>query len=107
MERGLYDRVLLLVWGEFGRTPRNQRRRRPRPLGHVRLRAARRRGRVAGQVIGSTTSKGEDPKDRPIRPGDVLATVYHVLGIDPALEFPDFAGRPVKLLAQGHAIAEL
>ena len=44
---------------------------------------------------------------RPLWPSDVLATVYRVLGIDPTLEFPDHAGRPVPVLADGQAIREV
>jgi hypothetical protein len=58
-------------------------------------------------VIGSTTRRGEEPKDRPLWPGDILATVYHVLGIDTDSEFPDKAGRPIKVLSSGEPIREL
>jgi peptidoglycan/xylan/chitin deacetylase (PgdA/CDA1 family) len=50
-------------------------------------------GLRGGTVVGSTTPRGEEPKDRPLWPGDVLATVYRVLGIDPASELPDAVGR--------------
>ena len=59
------------------------------------------------QVIGSSTAKGETPKDRPIKPQDVLATMYRHLGIDPALTFADMSGRPVPLLHEGECIDEL
>ncbi|MBI3865458.1 MAG: hypothetical protein HY290_26580 [Planctomycetia bacterium] len=54
-----------------------------------------------------TTCYGETPKDRPLWPSDVLATMYRVLGIDPTLEFPDHAGRPIPVLPDGEAIREL
>ncbi len=47
-----------------------------------------------GQVVGSTSGKGDEPKDRPLTPADFLATVYRHLGIDPRHEFTDPSGRP-------------
>ena len=64
-------------------------------------------GMPMGQVIGSTTAKGEEPKDRRLRPCDVLATWYKYLGIDPTRTFPDRAGRPIPLLPHGEPIGEL
>ena len=64
-------------------------------------------GLRVGQVIGSSTSKGEVPQDRPLRPYDVLATMYRHLGIDPRTTFPDHAGRPLYLLDEGEVIQEL
>jgi hypothetical protein len=58
-------------------------------------------------VIGSTNSKGEHPKDRPLTPNDLWATVYRHLGIDPELTFPDFSGRPMPILPFGSPIPEL
>ena len=50
-------------------------------------------GMSMGQVIGATTAKGEEPKERRFHPGDVLATWYRFLGIDPAQSLPDRTGR--------------
>ena len=47
-----------------------------------------------GQVVGSTNARGEYPKDRRVGPEDMLATLYHVLGIDTTLSFADKSGRP-------------
>jgi hypothetical protein len=60
-----------------------------------------------GQVIGSTTARGEEPKDRRLHPGDVLATWYKFLGVDHTRSFVDRAGRPIPLLPQGEPIREL
>jgi hypothetical protein len=60
-----------------------------------------------GQVIGSTTAKGETPKDRPLSPNDLWATVFRHLGIDTDATFPDHSGRPMSILPYGEAIAEL
>ena len=60
-----------------------------------------------GQVVGATNSRGEHPKERPLTPQDLLATVYRHLGIDARHEFRDFTGRPVPILSEGEPIAEL
>jgi hypothetical protein len=64
-------------------------------------------GLKTGQVIGSTTSRGEVPKDRPLSPNDVWATVFRHLGIDPDRSYPDHRGRPMPILPSGRPIAEL
>ena len=60
-----------------------------------------------GQVIGSTNSKGEVPKDRPLIPGDLWATVYRHLGINSSDSFLDYGGRPMPMLPYGDVIGEL
>ena len=123
-DRGLNRRVLVIVTGEFGRTPR---------ITHVASSgggvASRAKGTVqpgrdhwprantmlfagggiqTGQVIGSTDRLGEDPVRRRVSPLDFLATIYRHLGIDyenTAIE--NFSGRPVPILNDGHAIPEL
>jgi hypothetical protein len=65
-------------------------------------------GMRTGQVVGSTNSKGEHPKDRPLTPNDLWATVFRHLGIDyNNTSFPDFRGRPMPFLPFGDPIAEL
>jgi hypothetical protein len=105
--RGLAERVLVLVWGEFGRTPRvNGRGGRDHWPGAFSAMLAG-GGLKSGQIVGSTGRKGESPSDRPVGPEDVLQTVYHVLGIDPSHEFDNEAGRPIPILTRGRPIAEL
>jgi hypothetical protein len=60
-----------------------------------------------GQIIGSTTKDGGEPLDRPLAPGDLLASIYRVLGINPETTIPDRQNRPVPLLQQGTPIKEL
>jgi hypothetical protein len=60
-----------------------------------------------GQVIGATNSRGEFPRQRPLTPQDLLATVYRHLDIDGRHEFRDFSGRPIPILSGGQPIAEL
>jgi uncharacterized protein (DUF1501 family) len=105
-ERGLNKKVVVLAWGEFGRTPRLNKGGRDHWPGSMSVLLAGGNFKM-GQVIGSTTEKGEKPKDRPLHPNDVLATVYKHLGIDRTRAFINPAGRPVPILPHGEPIAEL
>ncbi len=58
-------------------------------------------------MIGSSGPRGEEPRDRPCSVQTILATVYHVLGIDPTLTFHDHAGRPLRLLDDAEPVKEL
>jgi hypothetical protein len=107
-ERGLDQDVAVVVWGEMGRTPRinGGGGRDHWPAAGCALLAGG--GLNMGQVIGATTARGETPVGRPYTPRDVLATLYHVLGIDPgAITLPDFGGRPRYLLENYRPISEL
>ena len=115
-ERGLNKKVMLVVTGEFGRTPRisigkgsktkvNQPGRDHWPRAMSMLVSGG--GMRTGQVIGATDSKGEEPVERPLSPNDLWATVYRHLGIDYNLSFPDHAGRPMPILPHGSPIQEL
>jgi hypothetical protein len=106
-ERGLDKEVAVLVWGEFGRTPRvNKVEGRDHwPDAGFALFAGG--GLRTGQVVGETDAKAERPKTRALGAQDVLATVYHALGIDLSVKLPDFSGRPMALLDDGQPIAEL
>ncbi|MEX0587112.1 MAG: DUF1501 domain-containing protein, partial [Pirellulales bacterium] len=114
--RGLTEKVLLVVTGEFGRTPRITQQigsqtgvvqpGRDHWPGAMSLLTCG-GGMRTGQVIGSTTSRAEAPQDRPLTPNDLWATVYRHLGIDPTHAFPDFSGRPMPILPYGTPIAEL
>jgi uncharacterized protein (DUF1501 family) len=106
-ERGLAHRVLVLVWGEFGRTPRvNGSAGRDHWPGCMSALVSG-GGLAAGQVVGASNSRGEHAIERPLRPEDLIRTVYDVLGIDPYREFLNEAGRPMAVLSQGRPIAEL
>ena len=81
-ERGLMDRVMVVAWGEFGRTPKvNATGGRDHYPG-VFSAAMCGGGIRGGTVVGSSDSKGAFPKDRPVQPQEVLATMYRHLGID-------------------------
>ncbi|MBX3401295.1 MAG: DUF1501 domain-containing protein [Gemmataceae bacterium] len=115
--RGLDRRVLLVVTGEFGRTPRveyqkgtqtkvTQPGRDHWPQAMSILVSGG--GMRMGQTIGSTTSKAEVPKDRPLVVEDLWATVFHHLKIDwENTSFPDGTGRPMPMLPDGAPIKEL
>lgn len=115
-DRGLNRKVLLIVTGEFGRTPRINSQSgtqtgtlqpgRDHWPGAMSMLVSG-GGMRTGQVVGSTTSKGERPKTRALTPNDLWATVYRHLGIDPAHTFPDHTGRPMPILPFGEPISEL
>ncbi|HVL14794.1 MAG TPA: DUF1501 domain-containing protein [Gemmata sp.] len=104
-DRGLDREVVVLVWGEFGRTPKVVQAGRDHwPDAGFALFA----GAVkTGQVVGQTDARGERPKTRAVTAENVLGTVYHALGIDYRQTVPDFTGRPMQLLDQGEPIREL
>jgi len=108
VDRGLFDRTLVVAMGEFGRTPKmNENGGRDHWGDTFSVLFANGRMRM-GQAIGKSSARGEYPLDRPTTPQDVLATVYQHLGIDPhAVTFEDRTGRPVYLLDGGQAIREL
>ncbi|MGZ0172718.1 MAG: DUF1501 domain-containing protein, partial [Planctomycetales bacterium] len=96
-ERGMLDETLIVVMGEFGRTPKlnvaGGRDHWPRVFSTLLAGG----GVQGGQVIGSSDSVGEGPKDRPVTPSDLAATIYTLLGIDPKLELHTSDGRPVRV----------
>ncbi len=106
-ERGMSDDVAVVMWGEFGRTPRiNPRAGRDHwPSAGFALLAGG--GFRHGQAIGETDARAERSKGRPHTPSHVLATLYRHLGIDPAMQIHDLNGRPVYLLDDREVIHEL
>ena len=104
-ERGLDKEVLVLVWGEFGRTPKISLAGRDHwPDASFALFAGAVPG---GQVIGQTDWRGERPTTRALGPQNVIGTLYHALGIDSEQKLNDFSGRPIQLLDSGTPISEL
>ncbi|MFO0919380.1 MAG: DUF1501 domain-containing protein [Planctomycetaceae bacterium] len=109
-QRGVDERILVVVMGEFGRTPRlshnvNGTGRDHWPDAYTALVSGG--GLRMGQVIGATNSKAEYPTERPYGPHDLLATVYRHLGVDTQQMLTDHAGRPVPILGDGTPITEL
>jgi hypothetical protein len=106
-QRGLLSSTLVIAWGEFGRTPRvnNDAGRDHYP--NV-FSAALAGGPVkGGRVVGASDAKGAFPRANPKTPQDVLATLYHHLGVDPERQYLNNAGRPVSVLPSGKPIEEL
>lgn len=122
--RGLDQRVLVVVTGEFGRTPKINyqpstgagnasapagtkqpgRDHWPRAFSNIWAGG----GIETGRVIGATDQKGEDSIERICGPGDFLATIYHHLGIDSStVTIEDFNGRPTPIVNEGAPIPEL
>ncbi len=123
-DRGLADRVLVVVTGEFGRTPKIsygpstgagnasgpagtiQPGRDHWPQAFSNIWAGG--GIEPGRVIGATDKRGEQVVERRCTAQDFLATMYHHLGIDAArVTIPDLSGRPTALVDHGRPIAEL
>ncbi len=102
--RGLLDSTLVVVMGEMGRSPR------------INLKAGRDHwpqcgfalftggGTRAGLVYGATDKQGGYPTDHPVTPGDIVATIYQLLGVDPRLTIPDLEGRPIHVAHGGEPL---
>jgi hypothetical protein len=107
-QRGMLDDVAVVVWGEFGRTPKiNGNAGRDHWPGVCNALVAG-GGLRSGQVIGSTTKWGEQPQTSPVHFRDVFATLYQRLGIDVATtQFTDLAGRPQYLVGGHRPLPEL
>jgi hypothetical protein len=96
--RGLDRTVTLVVWGEFGRTPKINKDAGRDHWARVNGALLSGGGMRTGQVIGSTDAAAAEAKEHPIPYRDVLATVYHNLGIDPGGMVYDVSGRPSPIL---------
>jgi uncharacterized protein (DUF1501 family) len=106
-QRGLEDDILLVITGEFGRTPRingSAGRDHWAPLSTLALAGG---GLKMGQVVGESNARAEVPRTTPITPQDLMATVFHVLGMPEGLHFTDPTGRPVPMINGGRKIREL
>jgi hypothetical protein len=115
-QRGLDKDVLVIITGEFGRTPKINtqigtqtgvsqpgRDHWPQAMSFI----VSGGGMQTGQIIGATNPRAEFPIERPLSPNDLWATVYQHLGIDPNDTFDDFQGRPMPILPFGEPIKEL
>jgi hypothetical protein len=97
--RGLLDDVTVIVWGEFGRTPRINRQAGRDHWPQVSCALVAGGGIRAGQAIGATNRLGEYAKERPVHFQEIFATLYHNLGINPATTtITDPTGRPQHLV---------
>jgi hypothetical protein len=106
-ERGLDKDVVVVMWGEFGRTPKingNAGRDHWSPAMSALVAGG---GLKMGQAVGATTERGERPKDRPYKVPQLLSTLYHAVGIDPCRTFTNGAGRPMYILDDRDPVTEL
>jgi hypothetical protein len=107
-ERGLLGDVVVVAWGEFGRTPRINKQAGRDHWPEVSPALLAGGGLKGGQVIGATDRQGGRVVSRPVRYQDVFATLYRALGIDPsATTLLDPNGRPQHLLERGEPLPEL
>jgi uncharacterized protein (DUF1501 family) len=111
-ERGLLEKTCVILCGEFSRTPRmNDGSGRGTPgrdhWGDSMFCLIGGGGVQGGRVIGSTDALGQRPATRPLRPSNLHATIYQVLGIDPNLSLTDHTGRPIAVLDDPTPIHEL
>lgn len=117
-QRGLSEKVLVVLCGEFSRTPRmNNGGNGGPPLsmgtpgrdhwGNSMTCLMGGGGVKGGRIVGATNRLGEAPADRPVRPGHIHHTIYRVLGMDPETYFLDHSGRPIAAIDHGEVIHEL
>jgi hypothetical protein len=108
-QRGILDETLVLCMSEHGRTPKIQNvkgggRDHWSQVYSVLMAGG---GIARGRVVGKSDKIAGTVAERPVSPKDILATVYHLLGIDPEMTLRDRTGRPVPLVADGKLIPEV
>ena len=107
-ERGMLDSTMVLVTGEFGRTPRINKDAGRDHWGPSCAIAMAGGGVQGGRIIGASNERAERPATAPYGPADLMATIYHGMGIDPEREFLTPEGRPVPIVpGTGRVISEL
>jgi len=107
-ERGMLDDVTVVVWGEFGRTPKINKKAGRDHWPKVSCALLAGGGMETGQVIGATNRLGEYAKERPVHMQEIVATIYHNLGLDPmTMTLQDPTGRPQYLVEHREPIPEL
>jgi uncharacterized protein (DUF1501 family) len=115
--RGLLDTTLVVLCGEFSRTPKMNDGGNGGAPGSMGTPGRDHWGNSmfcllgggikGGQVVGSTDRLGTSPNTQPLLPANIHATTYHLLGIDPKLQLLDPSGRPVQVLHDPTPIQEL
>ncbi|GAB4159411.1 MAG: DUF1501 domain-containing protein [Planctomycetaceae bacterium] len=106
-QRGMLDDVMILVMGEFGRTPRVNAGAGRDHWGNVMSVMLGGGGLNSGVAVGASDDKGASPAKRPVKPAHVLHTIYKQMGIDTRITHINRAGRPIPILAEGEPLAEL
>ena len=116
--RGTLDQTLVLLCGEFSRTPRMNNGGNGGAAGSKGTPGRDHWGNSTfcllagggvkgGRIVGATNRTGEYPSEHPVTPGDLHSTIYHLLGIDPQTTFNDKLNRPITAVADGSVIQEL
>lgn len=105
-DRGLLDDTLVLVMNEMGRTPKMEGDGRGH-WGRAYTNFFAGAGLKRGAVVGRTDRIGASVADRPLTAKDMLATIYHLLGISPHSTLQDRFGRPVPLVHDGQVVPEM
>jgi uncharacterized protein (DUF1501 family) len=107
-DRGMDRDVVVVMWGEFGRTPRINNSDGGRDHWSPAMSALVAGGGLKmGQAVGATSARGEYPRDRRYTVQQVLSTLYRAVGVDPARTFPNGSGRPMHLLEDREPVREL
>ncbi len=107
-DRGMDRDVVTVMWGEFGRTPKVNNSDGGRDHWSPCMSALIAGGGLKmGQAVGASSARAEYPRDRRVTVPQVLATVYHALGIDPSRTFPNGSGRPMYILDDREPVSEL
>ena len=106
-QRGLMKDTLLLVMGEFGRTPKINKDAGRDHWGRAGSMIFAGAGVTPGKIIGASDRDGAFVTERPVRPADVACTVFEALGINPRKDLHTPEGRPVAILDQGNTVEEL
>ncbi len=106
-QSGQLEDTLVVITGEFGRTPRVNKRAGRDHWGRLCTLALAGGGLRMGQVIGKSSRKLEVPEERPVHPQDVVVTILHLFGLDPKLQFTSPQGRPTYMVENGRPIREL
>jgi len=105
--RGLLDTTLVLLLGEFGRTPKVNKDAGRDHWPHAMSVLMAGAGVPRGQVVGATDAKGYHASENIYRPEDFAASVYTKMGVDPAQMLHTNTGRPVQLVNNGRLIKEV
>ncbi|MDP7204213.1 MAG: DUF1501 domain-containing protein [Pirellulaceae bacterium] len=106
-QQGMLDDVLVVVTGEFGRTPKINSKGGRDHWGRLCTLALSGGGLKMGQVIGESSPRIEVPATTPVTPQDLIATILHIYGLDPQLQYVNNQGRPTYLIEDGQPIEEL
>ncbi len=106
-ERGLLNDTIVVMWGEFGRTPRINGNAGRDHWPSVMSAMVAGGGLRMGQMIGQSSPRGERPQDRRYYVSQVLATLYRTMGIDPATTFLNGTGRPIHIVENRELVTEL